>query len=138
VTLPMLFIAAILILDLGEMGISIFIEMTTVLILAITLVLAVKAWRGRDREVRTILKESSPVLVFCILLDIGAGLALNQHLASLVTLPAIIVLVPPFLEEANALGGILTSRLGSLRSWRRPTHWGGYSPPGSAPSFTWV
>jgi len=114
VTLPMLFIAAILILDLGEMGISIFIEMTTVLILAITLVLAVKAWRGRDREVRTILKESSPVLVFCILLDIGAGLALNQHLASLVTLPAIIVLVPPFLEEANALGGILTSRLGSL------------------------
>jgi len=114
VTLPMLFIAAILILDLGEMGISIIIQMVTVLILAITLVLAVKAWKGRDREVKTILKESSPILIFCILLDIGAGLALNQHLASLVTLPAIIVLVPPFLEEANALGGILTSRLGSL------------------------
>ena len=114
VTLPMLFIAAILILDMGEMGLSIMVDMAALLIIAITVLLTVNALRTEDREVRTILRQSTPILIFCILLDIGAGLALDNQLASLVSFQALIVLVPPFLEEANALGGILTSRLGSL------------------------
>jgi mgtE-like transporter len=114
VTLPMLFLAAIIILDMGEAGLSILVDMMALLIVLATVMLAVNAIRTRDREVRTVLKESSPILVLCILLDIGAGLALENQLYSLVSFQALIVLVPPFLEEANALGGILTSRLGSL------------------------
>lgn len=114
VTLPMLFIAAILVLNLGDVGLSTLIDIAALVMLAITLLLVVYSLKSRDREVRTVLKESSPVLIFCILLDLGAGLAIDNQLASLVALPALLVLVPPFLEEANALGGILTSRMSSL------------------------
>ncbi|NYT12277.1 MAG: Mg/Co/Ni transporter MgtE [Methanomassiliicoccales archaeon] len=114
VTLPMLFIAAIIVLNLGDIGLSTIVDMAVLAMLAITVLLAIYALRSRDREVRTVLKESSPVLIFCILLDLGAGLAIDNQLTSLVALPALLVLVPPFLEEANALGGILTSRMSSL------------------------
>lgn len=114
VTLPMLFIAAILVLDLGDIGLSNVVDAAVGVMVIITILLALYAWRLKDRDVKAVLKESFPVLIFCILLDLGAGLAIDNQLDKLVALPALIVLVPPFLEEANALGGILTSRMGSL------------------------
>jgi mgtE-like transporter len=114
VTLPMLLIGAIMVLELGEMNWAALVDGMVMVILLITLTLAIWSYRSREKEVRTILKESSPILLFCILLDIGAGLALDSQLERLVALPALLVLVPPFLEEANALGGVLTSRISSM------------------------
>lgn len=60
-----------------------------------------------------ILRESLPILFFGGGLDLLAGTILEHRLESLVTLQALLVLVPPFLEAAGALGGILSARLAS-------------------------
>jgi mgtE-like transporter len=109
VTLPMLFLAAIIVMAAPGWAIAVI----AVAFLAFTVYLTYLALsRGAD-EARRIFVHSSPVLTLCILLDIVAGVTIDQQLESLVALPALLILIPPFLEDANALGGILTSRFSS-------------------------
>jgi mgtE-like transporter len=110
VTLPMLFLAAIIVINSPDLAIIIAAA-------AFVIITAYLAYRGVTRgakEMRRIFVQSAPVLVLCILLDIVAGITIDNQLEALVALPALLVLIPPFLEDANALGGILTSRLSSL------------------------
>lgn len=61
---------------------------------------------------RAIVRESLPVLVLAAGVDVVAGVTIETRLAtSFAALPAILVLIPPFLEDCGALGGILSSRL---------------------------
>ncbi|HUV80641.1 MAG TPA: magnesium transporter, partial [Candidatus Bathyarchaeia archaeon] len=69
---------------------------------------------SNDAAVRRILVESIPMLFICGVLGTIAGIALNMQLESLIALPAILVIIPPFLGESNALGGILSARLSSM------------------------
>ena len=110
VTLPMLFLAAIIVLGAPDLIIEIF----ALLFVVITAFLAYRALSWGKGETRRIFVQSTPVLIVCILLDIVAGVTIDRQLEGLVALPALLVLIPPFLEDANALGGILTSRFSSL------------------------
>ncbi len=110
VTLPMLFLAAIIVLGAPSWTI-LLLSIGFVIVTVVLVYLFLK--RGVD-EARRIFVQSAPVLTLCILLDIIAGVTIDQQLESLVALPALLVLIPPFLEDANALGGILTSRFSSL------------------------
>jgi mgtE-like transporter len=47
------------------------------------------------------------------LLDIFAGALLQARLPTLQLVPAFLILIPPFVSQAGALGGILSSRLTS-------------------------
>lgn len=61
---------------------------------------------------RRILAESLPILALAGLLDVVAGIAIEKRLDSVFgVFPALLVLIPPFLEASGALGGILSSRL---------------------------
>ncbi|HEX9823823.1 MAG TPA: magnesium transporter [Actinomycetota bacterium] len=62
---------------------------------------------------RRVLRESLPLLILAGTIDVFAGLVLEQRLEHFLVFPALLVLVPPFLEAAGALGGILSSRLAS-------------------------
>jgi mgtE-like transporter len=112
VTLPMLFLAAILVMD-GYAS-QAFLEAFAVVLLVIAAYLIWRVWRMKAGESRRIVVQTAPVLVLCIILDIGAGLTIDNELEALVASAALLVLIPPFLEDANALGGILTSRLASM------------------------
>jgi mgtE-like transporter len=112
VTLPLLFLAAILLRD-GYTS-EAFLEAFSILLLVIAVYLTWRVWRMRKEETRRIVVQTAPVLVLCILLDIGAGLIIDNEIGALVASAALLVVIPPFLEDANALGGILTSRLASL------------------------
>jgi len=92
----------------------------------VTIVLVGMAVSKGAAEMRRIFVQSAPVLTVCILLDIIAGVTIDQQLEALVALPVLLVLIPPFLEDANALGGILTSRFASLLHM-------GILEPGKAP-----
>lgn len=113
VTLPMLLIGAMIVIGLQDVGLETLIDIIGILILVITVGIVLLAYNSPDREVRRILKESTPVLTLCILLDLGAGLTLDHQLEHMIALPALLIIIPPFLEECNALGGILSSRLAS-------------------------
>jgi len=114
VTLPMLFIAAILVLDYQAVIGDWFYDLMMYFFLAITVFLVFDALFRRDKEAKRIFTQSAPVLVICTILDLGAGLTIEGQLTNLVAFPALLVLIPLFLQNCNALGGILTSRMSSL------------------------
>lgn len=62
---------------------------------------------------RQIVRESLPVLTVALLLSTLAGIAVEKQLAVFAALPALLVLQPAFVSSAGALGGILSSRVGT-------------------------
>jgi mgtE-like transporter len=62
---------------------------------------------------KRIVAESLPILLIAGTIDIIAGVTIEKRLATFTTLPALLVLVPPFLTKTGALGGILAARLSS-------------------------
>lgn len=107
VTLPSLFVGTFLV----------SIDVVTPLVAGAGIVVAVAvlvvALRSSYETLRRILVESLPVVLVAGLLSLVAGLTLEGRLASLVSDPALLALVPPFLASAGAIGGILSTRLTS-------------------------
>ncbi len=62
---------------------------------------------------RRVVRESMPVLFLAGIVDILAGIVIEARLERFLAFPALLVLIPPFLEDTNALSGILSSRLAS-------------------------
>jgi len=107
VTLPSLFLATYLV----------GIRFVTPALGALTAVLAVAAGVAAIRSgyelLRRIARESLPVLLVAGTIDVVAGLTIEKRMNSFLAFPALLVLIPPFLEDSGALGGILSSRIAS-------------------------
>ena len=107
VTLPSLFLATYIV---GPGLVTPLIAAATAVLAVVVLVAALRA--GLPVTVR-ILRESLPMLLVAGLIDVVAGLTIEKRLQSFLAFPALLVLIPPFLEDTGALGGILASRLAS-------------------------
>jgi mgtE-like transporter len=107
VTLPALFAATVLV------GVRWVTPVVAALCLVAALAAAVQALRSELPTVRRVARESLPVLLLAGTADGVAGVAIENRLATFAAFPALLVLVPPFLEDSGALGGILAARLGS-------------------------
>jgi mgtE-like transporter len=75
--------------------------------------LLIRTFRSDLTVARRVVRESVAVLVVFGAVDLLAGLLVESRLHRFLAFPALLVLVPPFLESAGALGGILSSRLSS-------------------------
>jgi mgtE-like transporter len=74
----------------------------------------VHGWTAMPLIARRIVRESFPVLCIAIVLDILAGTVVEPHIEeTFLPLPAFLIILPGFLENTGALGGILAARLGS-------------------------
>jgi mgtE-like transporter len=73
----------------------------------------VMALRTKLPTARRILGESVIVLALAGTIDMIAGTVVEHRLDRFIALPALLVMLPPFLENAGALGGIVASRLAS-------------------------
>ncbi|MBR11559.1 MAG: hypothetical protein CL442_04560 [Acidimicrobiaceae bacterium] len=104
-TVPAL-VAAALLADRGGMT-----DAVAGLAGAAAVVVLVAAWRARLDDLRRIVRQSVPVLVVAVLLDLVAGVTVEKRLGDLLAAEAFLVLLPAFLGVAGALGGILSSRL---------------------------
>ncbi len=79
-------------------------------------------------EVRRIVLHMTGVIAFTPILDILAGSLLHSRETDLLAAPALLLLIPPFVSQAGALGGIFSSRMTSKirlgvvepRGWPRP------------------
>src|SRR5581483_5404511 len=107
VTLPSLFLATFIV---GPGIVTPILAAVTGIIAVGALVAALRS--GLPIALR-ILRESVPILLIAGLIDVVAGLTIETRLESFLTFPALLVLVPPFLEDTGALGGILSARLAS-------------------------
>lgn len=108
-TLPALFLATFLV-RLGWVTPAIAVLTAAAAVAA--LVAAVRKGHALG-IVRRITRESIPVLLLAGTVDVVAGLTIEKRLESFLAYPALLVLIPPFLEDSGALGGILSSRLSS-------------------------
>ena len=80
-------------------------------LVGVSLVVLVAAWRAPIEEVGRIIRQSVPVLLAAIVLDLLAGITIERRLDDLLDAEALLILLPAFLGGAGALGGILCSRL---------------------------
>jgi mgtE-like transporter len=106
-TLPFLFLATFLVRNDVVNAIA-----ATVCVVATMYAL----WRVTTTDqatVRRIVLEMTPVILLTPLLDIAAGALLQSRQDGLTAVPAVLILIPPFVSQAGALGGILSSRLSS-------------------------
>ncbi|HWC11694.1 MAG TPA: magnesium transporter [Acidimicrobiales bacterium] len=107
VTLPSLFLATYLV------GIPVVSPVLAALTAALAVAALVAALRAGLPLLARIVRESLPVLCIAGIIDVVAGLTIEKRLESFLLFPGLLVLVPPFLEDTGALGGILSSRLSS-------------------------
>ena len=122
VTLPALALATL------AVGHRVITPVLGVVVILAAVAAPVLAWRTGYPVVRRIVAESAPVLLVAGALDTMAGAVFEIRLAGFLALPALLILIPPFLEGTGALGGILSSRvasklhLGSItpRAWPGP------------------
>ncbi len=114
-TVPMIYLATWIVLNTDEMFINI--SCIVLLILSVSVTLALlrrKVRRRRIDEAKRIVKQSMPVLVICIFFEIAAGIIVERGTSAIMSYSVLLVLLPAFLNEGNALSGMLTSRLSSM------------------------
>ncbi|HEY8018291.1 MAG TPA: magnesium transporter [Actinomycetota bacterium] len=83
------------------------------LCIVVTVLAVVRMALRGDPGVRRIVLEMTAVIALTPFLDIAAGALLQAKEPLLARLPALYILIPPFVSQAGALGGILSSRLSS-------------------------
>lgn len=107
ITMPSLFLATFL----AEQAVV----TTTVGIAAAStcLVAAVLAFRTPGRVAKRIVRESVLTLIAAGMVNVFAGAVIDRRIDGFIAFPALLVMLPPFLENAGALGGIVSSRLAS-------------------------
>lgn len=111
VTMPMLFGTTLLVLN-PHFTDSLLLFFSIVFIAVAVILVAYVILKKKD-EVRRIFIQSIPTLLIFIIIEIIAGSLINNELESFIALPALLIMVSPFLGSSNSLGGILTSRFSS-------------------------
>jgi len=106
-TLPSLFLATYLLRsDLVAVP-------AAVISIAVAVYAAVRSYTVADQVIRRIVVEMTAVILLTPILDILAGTLLRARQGQLVAVPVLLALIPPFVSQAGALGGIFTSRTAS-------------------------
>jgi mgtE-like transporter len=105
VTLPALFVATYL------AGVAWVTPTVAVLCAVVGIGALVRSVQSPHPILRRIARESIPVLVLAGTIDVIAGLTIEKRFEAFLVYPALLVLVPPFLEDSGALGGILSARV---------------------------
>lgn len=106
-TLPSLVLAAYLI------GIPVFSNLLALFLIVAAVGATVAGLRLGAANLKTILSESLPILALNGVATTLAGVALEGRSEQFLAFPALFILLPAFLQEGGALGGILSSRLSS-------------------------
>lgn len=89
-------------------------ELITALSLLAAVVTAVYLWRSTQLPLfKAVVRQSMAILVLAGLVDVVAGLTIDRRLEHFLLYPGLLVLIPTFLADAGALGGILSARLAS-------------------------
>jgi len=136
VTMPMIFVATWLFfrIDDWENGEWVMVAASVALIAVSAFLLiriisrqdSKKKRRDFSSEARRVIVQSLPVLLVCLIFEIGAGIAIQDEQDSLIEYGVLLIMLPAFLNQGNALSGMLTSRLssmihlGTLRSRKTP------------------
>ena len=106
-TLPSLFLATFLVRNEAvAVGVGI-------VAIGVAVAATVRSYVVRDRRVRRIVLEMTATILLTPILDILSGGLQQARLPELTAVPVLLLLIPPFVSQAGALGGIFSSRITS-------------------------
>jgi mgtE-like transporter len=126
VTVPAMFLATFLV------GVPVVTPAVAGAVFLVTAAVLVRGLRTDLPMTRRILRESLPILAVAGTVDLLAGLVVEARLERFLVVPALLVLIPPYLEGEGALGAILSSRLASK------LHLGAVSPRMRPEAVAWL
>ena len=106
-TLPSLFLATFLLRS------DVIAVPAAVISIGVALYAAVRSYTVADRVIRRIVLEMTAVILLTPILDVLAGSLLRARQDQLVAVPVLLAMIPPFVSQAGALGGIFASRTAS-------------------------
>ena len=107
VTLPTLYLATFLVRN-GTVN-----AVASGICVAVSLYAIVRAYTVDQSVVRRIVLEMTAVILLTPILDILSGALQENRLTELTAVPVLLILIPPFVSQAGALGGIFASRTSS-------------------------
>jgi mgtE-like transporter len=107
VTLPCLFLATFLIRN------EVVAIVAGVIAVGVAVVATVRSFIARDPRVRRIVIEMTATILLTPILDVLAGGLQQARLAELAAVPVLLAMIPPFVSQAGALGGVFSSRITS-------------------------
>ena len=121
VTMPMIFVSTWLFFTVTDMEIGETIMIvTSVALIVATAILSVyvltrkTSKRDFSGEAKRICVQSLPVLLACLIFEIGAGVTIQDQQDALIEYAVLLIMLPAFLNQGNALSGMLTSRISSM------------------------
>jgi mgtE-like transporter len=103
-TLPSLYLATFL-LHSNAIAIP-----AAVIAIAMAVYATIRSYTVADRVIRRIVLEMTAVILLTPILDVLAGTLLRARQDQLILVPVLLALIPPFVSQAGALGGIFASR----------------------------
>jgi mgtE-like transporter len=103
-TLPSLFLATYLVRN------DVVANALGILAIAVAIYAGFRAYLVADPVIRRIVLEMTATILLTPLLDILAGAVLETRGDQLTAVPVLLALIPPFVSQAGALGGIFASR----------------------------
>ena len=116
ITVPMIYVATLMAVNLDDMitqvGAVILVVLTVILMARIA---TRKSKRKRKKdETKRIVMESFPVLLGCVFLELATGMLIEHEEARFIEYAVLLLMMTAFLNEGNALSGMLTSRISSM------------------------
>ena len=108
ITLPLLFLSFHIVT-----GIGISVQTLIFLLFIGATILSFYPFRCGMPHFRRIVRESLPVFMLCGLLSTFSGTLLGSNSEALLSYAALILILPAFLEDGGAIGGILAARFSS-------------------------
>jgi mgtE-like transporter len=116
VTVPMIFLSAWIFWNTAPAvtDVSCLVLIAFTCILLYRILKRKKTRRGLVDESKRIVVQSIPVLIMCLFLEVGAGMVIQDQQDKFLAYSVLLILMPAFLNEGNALSGMLTSRLSSM------------------------
>jgi mgtE-like transporter len=106
-TLPSLFLATFLVHN------DVVAAVATTICAIVAVAATVRSFVARDPRVRRIILEMTATILMTPVLDVLAGGLQQARLPQLFAVPVLLSLIPPFVSQAGALGGIFSSRITS-------------------------
>lgn len=103
-TLPSLFLATFL------LRVDAVAVVAAVLSIAFAAYATVRSYTVADATIRRIAVEMTATILLTPILDVFAGVLMRAREDQLVAVPVLLALIPPFVSQAGALGGIFASR----------------------------
>ena len=116
ITVPMIYISTVLAVNVDDTIIKAAAIVLIVVTVALTLKIVLRRSKRKRKkdEAKRIIVQSMPILLGCVFLELATGVLIENEEGKLIEYAVLMLMMTAFLNEGNALSGMLTSRISSM------------------------